>query len=161
MDRSATNWGAVARAGVLSGLAGGIVIDAYLYFVTVLPAGGSIVTLWQYVASALFPVSQRGIAFSNPAYAVLGLAVHFAVSIAWAAGYAYLAQQRPFMNRRWFVSGVIYGFVVYLFMQIVLIASANFTWPTSLLAWLVPIVGHMVFFGLPVAFVSSRVLPRS
>lgn len=152
MSARTTNWPQVIRVALLAGLAGGIVIDAFLYVVTLLPQHGSILSIWQYVASTLV----GKIAFSSLNWAFLGLVAHFFVSIGWAGGYAYLAQQRTFMDERWVVSGLVYGFVVYLFMQIVLIASNNFMWPSGIVGWLVPILAHMVFFGMPVALVTAR-----
>lgn len=152
---SSVSWPRVIRTAIVAGIVAGIVIDLYLYLVTVLPGGGTPIAMWQYVASTLLG-ANRAIAFTSPVYAVLGLLVHFIVSIGWAGGYGYLAQQHPFMNQRWLISGLIYGLVVYFFMQLLLLGSGNFAWPPTPLGWVIPIVGHMVFFGVPLACLTAR-----
>jgi hypothetical protein len=78
------------------------------------------------------------------------------VSIGWAGGYAYFAQRNAFVNQRWFVSGLGYGFVVYVFMQILLLGARAFVFPATPTALINAVIAHMLFFGVPVAFVVAR-----
>jgi uncharacterized membrane protein YagU involved in acid resistance len=146
------NWSAIIRQGVAAGIAGGILMEAYLLLTTVVPAHGSVLQVWQWIASAAI----GDVAFSNVAYAWFGLLLHFLVSIGWATGYAYLAQERPYMNQRWAISGPVYGFVVYIMMDILLLGVRKFIPPPTPLLLLNALVAHSVFFGLPVAFVVAR-----
>ena len=99
------NWGRVVMQAFGAGIIGGIVLDLYLYLTTILPAHGSVLAMWQWVASAAI----GPVALTNSSYAWLGLLVHFIVSIGWAGGYAYFAQTQNFVNTRWFISGLMYG----------------------------------------------------
>ncbi len=151
------NWSEIVRQAVAAGIMGGILFEAYLIVTTILPAHGSVLGSWQWIASAAIGDE----ALKNPAYAWLGLLIHFIISITWAGGYAYLAQQQPFMNRRWPISGVAYGLIVYIFMDILLLGARKFVAPPTALALLNALIAHCVFFGLPVAYVIARMDERS
>lgn len=144
-------WGRIITQGVLAGLLGGILLNAFLWVTTIEPAHGSMLALWEWVASTVI----GRVAFTQQAFAWLGLLIDFVVAIIWATGYAYIAATRPYMNRQWLISGLIFGFVVYVFMQIVLLAGNNFAWPSSPLVFFDTIVGQMVFYGLPAAYVVA------
>lgn len=146
------NWGRVVMQAFGAGIIGGIVLDLYLYLTTILPAHGSVLAMWQWVASAAI----GPVALTNSSYAWLGLLVHFIVSIGWAGGYAYFAQTQNFVNTRWFISGLMYGLVVYVFMQALLLGARAFVFPATPTAFLSGVIAHMLFFGVPVAFVVAR-----
>jgi len=146
------NWGVIATQALAAGMTGGAIIDAYLWLTTVLPAKGSIGAMYQWIAS----VAIGPVATTNPAYAWLGVIVHFAVSIGWAAGYAFFARSQPFVNTRWLISGLGYGLVVYVFMQILLLGAHALVFPATPLVLLNQVAAHLVFFGVPVAYVVSR-----
>lgn len=146
------NWSIVVKQALAAGIAGGVCFDAYLWLTTIVPAHGSIVAMYQWVASAAI----GSVATTNAAYAWIGLLVHFIVSIGWAGGYAYFAQQQRFVNTRWPISGLAYGVVVMLFMTILLIGAHAFTFPASPNEFINQVIAHCVFFGLPVAFVVAR-----
>lgn len=146
-------WGSIIAQAVVGGLVAGFFIEAYLWATTILPVHGSLVASWQWIASTV--VGKQ--AFASTSFAWLGLLVHALTAIGWAGGYAYLAATRPYMNQRWYISGPIYGFVVYMFMQILLLGDNNFIWPASLGAFFNYAIGaHMIFYGLPLAFVVAR-----
>jgi uncharacterized membrane protein YagU involved in acid resistance len=145
-------WSRVFTQALAAGITGAIFLDVYLWLTTILPQHGSLIAAWQFVASATI----GNVAFSSTSYAGLGLVVHVLVSVAWAGGYAYLAMTRPFMNQRWVISGLVYGIIVYLFMQVLLLGASKFQFPPTPVAFVNVVIAHMVFFGLPVAFVVSR-----
>ncbi|HTX60596.1 MAG TPA: hypothetical protein VMH02_13080 [Verrucomicrobiae bacterium] len=147
--RIARPWGRIALQTLLAGIAGGALLDAFLWFVLVRPAGAGIAALWQTVAVQALGKSIAG----DPNAAAYGLAIHAVVSLVWAGAYAYVAASRPTFNARWVVAGIVYGLVVYLFMQIVLLVSGNFEYPHSPNDFIAAVVAHVVFFGLPVALV--------
>jgi hypothetical protein len=146
------NWGRIALQAVVAGITGGIILEAYLYLTTILPVHGSLLTSWQWIASAAIGKA----AFQSTAYAWVGLLVHFGVSIGWAAGYAYFAQVQRFVNDRWFVSGLGYGLVVYLFMLVLLLGAGAFVFPPTPTALINVVIAHMLFFGVPVSYVVAR-----
>ena len=121
----------VLRSGILAGLIAGVLIDAFLVAAAVIGShaelGTTIVSLFQFTASGEV---GKATAFSSPTFAWLGALVHFAVSIAWATGFAYLAQSRQQLIAHPLISGFGYGFVVWILMQIVLIGAGLFQNPT-------------------------------
>jgi uncharacterized membrane protein YagU involved in acid resistance len=147
-----THWGRLFQQAVVAGIAGGIIVMLYVWLTTVVPQHGSLTSLGQWVAS----VAIGKTAFTSASYAWFGLLVHLVVSMAWAGGYAYLAAQRAYMNERWIVSGIVYGFVVYVFMELVLLAAGALKPPATPNAFIGELVTDCIFFGLPVAFVVSR-----
>ena len=151
-----TNWRTVITSGTVAGVVAGIIMEMYGWLTIVVPQHASLVTTWQWIASTVI----GNVAFTTSAFAMLGLAAHFIVSIAWASGYAYLASRQAFMNRRWVISGLVYGLVVYLFMQLILLGDGNLKPPATPNDFINALILHMVFFGLPLAFVVAR-LTRS
>ncbi|MEO9170656.1 MAG: hypothetical protein ABI278_05710 [Candidatus Aquilonibacter sp.] len=151
------DWRRIVPEAVAAGVAGAILLHLYLWLTVLLPAHSSIFSYWQWIAS----VSLGKIALTSSGYAWIGLLVHLVVGIAWAGGYAFLATQRQFVNRRWVVSGLVYGVVVYIFMQLILFSANRFTFPATPNAFINDVIANAVFFGLPVAYVVSRMTRKS
>lgn len=147
----------VWRQGVAAGVAGGLIVGLYLALTTVIPAHGSFVAAGQWVASAAI----GKVALTSPAFAWLGLAIHFIVSIGWAGGYAYLAQRQQALNARWLLSGIVYGVVVYGFMQLLLIGAQAEVFPPPAFDAIDALIAHALFFGVPVAFIVARMSQRT
>lgn len=147
----------MVKRAVLAGVAGGIVLDLYLWLATALPAHRSMVPVWQFIASTVF----GNVALTNASYAAAGLAIHFLVSIGWAGGYVYFVRTQPATNRRWAVAGAAYGLVVYVLMQLILLGSGHFTAPATPNAFVISVIGHMAFFGIPVAYVVRALTPET
>jgi len=144
------SWPRILRAAVLAGIAGGILFDlAIVGFQTLAGQHPSLPALWQFVASTMF----GRVAFTSPAYVWVGLVMHFAVSIAWAGGFAYLAQTKPVVIERPVISGFFFGLVVYVVMQLVLysVQALRISGAPQVVAGLIE---HTVFFGIPVAVVT-------
>ena len=146
----------MVKRAVAAGIAGGIVLDLYLWLATALPAHQSMIAVWQFIASTVF----GNVAFTSTSYAWAGLAIHFLIGIGWAGGYAYFVQTQPATNRRWIVAGAAYGVVVYVLMQLILLGSGHFTAPATPNAFVIAILGHIVFFGIPVAYVVRVLTPE-
>lgn len=147
----------IARAGILAGLAGAVLIDIYLLAIyVVLGHAYTMTQFYQFVASgAVGPA-----AYTAASYAWLGALLHVLVSIGWGIGFAYLATRTPQLIARPAVSGVVYGVVVMLSMWLVEFAAAIWRFP-SLASFEHDLVSHTLFFGLPVAFVVARTLRRA
>jgi hypothetical protein len=148
-------WGGIVFRAIAAGLVGALFLELYLWLTTVLPAHASAIGAWQWIASTTIGKA----AFSSPSYAALGLAIHVAVSIVWAGGYAYFAATRPSTNAHWLVAGASYGLVVYVLMQIILLAGGNFIYPANPTIFLNGVVADVVFFGVPVAYVVRALQP--
>jgi hypothetical protein len=140
----------VWAVGIVAGTIGGALIDTFLVFAN----HATYVQIWQFVASAIV----GGVAFASPNYAILGFAMHFAISIVWASIYAWAAfGPVPALARAPVIAGLLYGVVVMIGMTLVLIVNhvgpAGAPDPGTLVKSL---IAHTVFFGLPVALYVSR-----
>ncbi|HET9393951.1 MAG TPA: hypothetical protein VFO29_10605 [Candidatus Rubrimentiphilum sp.] len=89
----------------------------------------------------------------------VSVALYAAVCLAWGLGYAYLAQTRPQLNTQPVLSGVVYGIVAYVVMQLVLYSVAAERTATVLeVAY--GGFASCLFFGLPVALVTRLLSSR-
>ncbi len=105
---------------------------------------------FRYVASAALGKA----AYALPGAGVLGVAIHGAVSVGWGVGYAYVEARTPQVRARPLTSGIVFGIVVMLAMQLVEVAANVYRLPNSL-TLLNQFVAHVAFFGLPVAFIVN------
>ncbi|MDQ2681418.1 MAG: hypothetical protein M3Y21_10450, partial [Candidatus Eremiobacteraeota bacterium] len=136
-----------------AGVVGGILIDLFIYLTGLLPNHQPLSGMYLFVAS-----SAIGKAAYTTANAVwLGAFMHFCVSIGWGIGYAYLANSNSNIANRPLLSGAVFGVVVYIVMQIVLILAKTYAEPT-LIVFVTQLIAHCVFFGLPVALIVSRMI---
>jgi hypothetical protein len=146
----------VGLHGAVAGLIGGILIDAFLYFATILPNHGSLASMYSYIASTALGNGVLG----GPSAVWLGVFIHFAVSIAWGMGLAYAVVNRPDTLSHPYIAGVVFGFVVLIIMQIVLALTQHFQKPTAQM-FAGSFLAHTLFFGLPVALYLSSALQRT
>ncbi len=146
-------------AGLVAGLAGGIIFDAFLFAVQI-AAGGSpaqvVSGTWIFVAAVLLGPA----AIFNPAAPLIGAALHFLVAVFWALGYVYLVRAQPQLLARPWISGAGFGLVVYVFMQIVLITAGQYHRPAPAVLG-EALLAHICFYGIIVALVTSRMLRRT
>jgi len=142
------DWGKVLSQGAIAGIVGGIVLALFLF-----------------IALGLMPIhltplqiltaDAHYVRADNP---YVGLLAHLVVSILWGIGYAYVAASRPAAVESPWLAGVVYGLIVWLLMQFILILGA--VWPgVSLTGFVLQIVAYTLFFGIPVAF-TARALAR-
>lgn len=129
-------------AAVVGGILGGILIDLFLIVAGHQPVPG----LWQFVASTLV----GKVAFTSPAWAILGLAMHFATSIFWAV--AYVLVWRNLSN--WVLGGLVWGVVVMVAMGLFLAVKAGVPFATGG-ALVAGVVGHWLYM-LPAAWYIAR-----
>ena len=127
-----------------AGITGGIVVDLFLILSRNAPFPG----IYMFIASGLVGPA----AFSSPAYIALGILLHLVISIVWAAIYA-VVFLRLFPKLQWWANAVIFGIVVMLGMQVLLLGKhLEPAFPTG--AGLVMVlIAHVVFFALPVAYI--------
>jgi uncharacterized membrane protein YagU involved in acid resistance len=149
------------RAAIIAGLVGGIVLDVFLIVAGMLTSSGAspaaiLISIWQFVAE--WAVGKQ--ALSSTSYAYLGAFIHFAVSIGWAFGFVWVAKTRPQVVQQPIVSGVVYGIIVWIGTQLVLVAAGLFKVPTPPEAE-TEILAYCVFFGIPLAYTVSRIYDLS
>jgi len=142
------------RPGIAAGLVGAVTLDAYLLLTVV--AGVRALTFdgfYRHIASGVLGAA----AYASPVGVPLGIALHVAVSLTWGIGYAYAAARTPQVRERPLVSGIVFGIVVMVAMQLVQIAANIYRIPSA--AMLAnSFVAHVAFFGIPVAYVTQRLL---
>jgi hypothetical protein len=137
--------------GLLAGIVGAAAIDAYLLLTFV--AATHTETLdgfFGFIASGAIGKS----AYGEPSSIWLGLAIHVAVSLAWGVGYAYAAARAPQLNARPITSGIVFGVVVMIAMQLVEVAANIYTLPNTF-SLLNQFVAHTLFFGIPIAWIVA------
>ena len=135
------------------GLAVGV-LDGLAAVILTLLNGRSPSRMFQGIAKGLI-----GDASLNGGWAtvLLGVSLHFLIALIWATIYYGASVRLPTLIRRPAVWGPIYGVVVFLAMQlIVLPLSAIRKPPFSFAAPLQGIVVHIVCVGLPIAFFAWR-----
>jgi hypothetical protein len=135
-------------AGLIAGLAGGVVIALFLLAVGVAggraPADALAADTWTLGAPSLAG----------------GLALHFFIAVAWALGYVYLLRTQPQLLTRPWVSGLGFGLVVYVFMGVVQIMAGRYHRPSPS-QFEISLLAHVVFYGLPVGLIVARTLRRA
>jgi uncharacterized membrane protein YagU involved in acid resistance len=90
----------------------------------------------------------------------LGLASHFAIMLVIAVIFVAAAASFPALRRLWLPVGVVFGIAVWLAMAFVVVplSASPLPGPDSLTAAIKPIVVHILFIGLPIAWVARRIL---
>lgn len=151
--QSPVNWRKIFAHGIVAGLIGGVLIDAFLYVATLLPHHLPITVIWQFVASTAI---GKG-AFADPNTAWLGLLMHVFVSIGWGVAFSYVAHTRPGVPAHPYISGVAFGVIVMIIMDIVTMVAGAFA-PPTVTSFLIGLIAHCVFFGLPVSLYVTRAL---
>ena len=140
----------VLRLAVSAGIIAAATSVLELYVTSILPVHGSL--------SAFFSsIARVACGASAPPFdpVLFGVLAHIAISIGWAYGYTDLATRTPALSRAPWISGSVFGLLVFLAMQSILLSVHQFVTFTPL-AFLNNIVLHTLFFGVPIALVVSR-----
>ena len=93
--------------------------------------------------------------------ALIGAAAHFFISFVAAAIYVLATTPFPLLLSRPILGGFVFGVCVWAVMNFLVVPnslarSAPIVWPTTAIM----IAGHMLFFGLPIAWVSRAFAGR-
>lgn len=93
------------------------------------------------------------------AFAALGLALHFAMSYAYATAFLLASRRLPLLVRRPVVSGIVYGVGIFFFMRHVVLPLSAFPHPIVFrpLGSSLDLMSHMFFFGVPIALACAKV----
>jgi uncharacterized membrane protein YagU involved in acid resistance len=143
-----------ARVIAIAGLVAGTLDITGACVVSWLRAHVNPVLVLQSVASGIY---GRASYDGGAKTAVLGLVFHFIIATTWAAVY-YLASRRlSFLIQQPIIAGVIYGVLVYLFMNFVVIPLSNIPRrPIPLSGRIIGMTIIILCIGLPIAFVVRR-----
>lgn len=146
------------RSIVVSGLVIGIVggLDQTTFFV--LTQHFTPVSIFQYIASGLLGSAAFAGGYMT---ALLGLLIHFVISFVVAGVFILAASRLAFLRRTIFVSALVYGAAVNMFMSaVVLPFSAAPKIPVTTLLVAHGLIADALFIGLPLAMTvwqSARV----
>jgi len=144
----------LAYDGIVAGIIAGAVVDAFLFATGTLSWPRS----YEFVASVLVGKA----AFGSSAYVLLGLAMHFAISAGWGALFGVAAQRYRRLLEHPLITGVVFGLIVLIAMQLLLAAAGLWRAPQSAGAVFVDLLAHTVFFGMPIAwYVNDTVRQRA
>ncbi len=141
---------AVLSGGVLAGALDIVFAISYAAYNGTRP-----VRLLQIVASGLFGDA----AFAGGAsMAALGLGLHFGMSILWAGVFLTLAWLRPAIVLHPFLSGIVFGVVVFIVMRLVILPLSAFPYPVTFkpLATTLDLLSHTLLFGVPIALAIRK-----
>jgi hypothetical protein len=141
------------RSAIYAGLAGALLIDLYLCITLPLLHMGTPLTLSQWDASnVLGNDAYRG----GVSTAAIGFGLHLCVSIAWAIAFAFAASRIAWLRTHALAGGSAFGIVVMLVMAFLVVPLGHANHPLPPLAgFLNNLVGHTVFFGIPVAWIVT------
>lgn len=145
------------KTSILAGVTGAILIDLYLWVTEALIMHrATALSLFQWDASNLLGPSafQAGVGV-----ALFGCLLHLLVSLIWGALFTFAALQFRFLARNVLVWGIVFGVIVRLVMAHLIVPLGRAAMPPAHGIYLVNLyVAHILFFGIPVAWVVSRAL---
>jgi len=139
-----TGLGTIALAGLVAGT-----LDLTATSTLFVLQGMSVERLWQGIASgAMGDAAFKG----GKRTAAVGLFFHFAITLTTTAIYYGFSRWLPVLVERPFLYGAAYGVMVHVVMnRVVLPLSAAAKRPFSAKAFLIQLVIHICFVGLPIA----------
>jgi hypothetical protein len=150
MTRSSLALRDVLVAAVGAGVVSGVTVAAYAALVQLL-AGEPLSSTYTYLASELGGPSLG----QGPGAVPIGVLVLFGAAIPWAFGYLHAARRQPQLLTHPVISGIFFGLVVWLVMQLVLVVTGRFT-PWSVYSVYRDLIGCMFCFGPPLAYTAAR-----
>lgn len=145
----------IVRAGLLTGVSDGLfasVLSVAFYHSTV-------TRLWQGVASTLL---GKGALDGGLATAAVGVLMHFGVALGWSAVFVALFDRsrpiRDLLESRYGALKVasLYGPFIWMVMSLAVIPLLLHRPPAITGRWLVQLIGHIPFVGLPIAWSVRR-----
>jgi hypothetical protein len=142
---------------VVGGVAAGV-LDISSAIGAWLPRGVSPVRILQSVAAGVYGAEARRGGWKT---ALVGLGLHFLIAFTAAALFYLASRKLRFMTARPVIAGFIYGELVYLFMNFVVVplSAIGERFPFSWQSLITGPVGHLIFVGLPISLAVSHYAP--
>jgi hypothetical protein len=138
----------------IGGGVGGLLDAIYATVLWGMILGSSPTAVWQSVASGLLgKASFQG----GTATAALGLALHFFIAFVMALVYVRAARRLPVLLARPILMGVLYGFVLYVVMNFVVVplSAIGFRAP-NLIGSIRALIPHILLVGPVISLVAAR-----
>lgn len=134
-------------------------LDIVSAFVFAGMAGMTPMGVLLFVASGPFGDGVLG----NPAFAAVGLLVHYAIMTCMAAVFVVAASRLPILTQQPVVSGVLYGLALWFVMYWIVrpMRWENIHPPTG--AWPITnqLISHLLLVGIPIALIAARGLRKA
>jgi len=141
---------AIVFAGIVAGTLDGLAA-ALIYF---LRTGKNPLVVYRFIASGIFGQEALSGGISMP---LLGIFFHYVIAISWTLLFFILCLKLSILLKNWVVSGIAFGLVVWLSMNLVILPLSRVpSTPITLSGALIGISVLMVCIGLPIAFLASR-----
>jgi hypothetical protein len=132
------------------------IVDAFIFNVL---RGITPVIVLQYIASGLIGTASfhAGLASTG-----LGLLLHYLIALGWTTLFYIASRKIAILTRRSILSGLIYGDVIYLVMNLVILPVSSVPHPkstTTIAALVNGVLALMLCIGLPISVLAARYLP--
>ena len=139
-----------------TGVAG--TLDIISAFVFAGMAGMTPMAVLLFVASGPF---GDGV-LQNPAFAPVGLLVHFGIMLCMVSVFVLAASRLPILTRRPVAAGVLYGLVLWFIMYWIVRPTRweNIHPPSALWPITNQLISHVLLVGIPIGLVTARGLRR-
>lgn len=123
--------------------------SAYMTFGRMMPLG---------IAGGLIGPAAR---HPSAAHYILGLAIHYLIAFSAAAAYCLASKKLPFLREHFFVCGLVFGIVFFLFMNLVILPLSAYhaMGPYTYRGLVQGLLAHMFLIGLPIS-TSLRMLSK-
>ncbi len=147
------------KAALVGGVIAGVLDIVYAFAWHGAMAGRSPLWVLQTIASGWM---GRGAFTGGEMAGLIGIASHMGISIAAAAIYGVAVRGSAWIRAHWIVGGIVFGILVYLFMNFVVIplSAAPFGPSWAPRAFIQGFISHALVFGLPIAWVWRRMSMR-
>ncbi len=141
---------------LLGGAAAGVLDLAYA-FVVYGALGVTALAICQSIASGLLGrASYEG----GASTAALGVVLHFFIATLMAAAFVLASRVLPVLLKRPVISGIVYGLILFVIMNLVVVPLSAIGPRPLPTGWLMfgTLFTHIVFVGIPIAFIARRFL---
>jgi hypothetical protein len=142
---------AASTVAIAGGVAGAI--DLAFNTVKAVNAGTPILRPWKGVAAAL--LGKDAVIQGGDAMAILGVGLHFLITIGAAAIYYLVAKRQGWLVKHAFLSGLVFGTIFFLVMNYVILPLSVIGHPlyvgVQTIAFALP--GHIIMIGLPISMI--------
>jgi hypothetical protein len=118
-------------------------------------------SVFQYIASGLIGIESFQL---GAASVVLGVAIHYAIALAWTAVFYAASRKFALLLRRTVISGVLYGLGVYLFMNLIVLPLSGVPHPikaATLVSRINGVFAVVFFIGLTISVLIRRNMPSA
>jgi len=112
--------------------------------------------VFQYIASGL--IGMQAFRGGLPSVA-LGLALHYTIALIWTGVFYAASRKLAILSRRPFLSGLVYGGAIYLFMNFIVLPPSGVPHPRSAVTIASRVNGVLAllfFVGLPISLLVRR-----